>query len=94
MLPVSLDCPFLIASSVFSNVYLHTKNKRIGNKTCSNTYILKNDGMSYKIDHHSEKNPTKYVVNNEKKNHCYHKMHSSLICSNFIEFTSTHVLIY
>ena len=22
MLPVSLDCPFLIASSVFSNVYL------------------------------------------------------------------------
>jgi hypothetical protein len=26
MLPVSLDCPFLIASSVFSNVYLHTSN--------------------------------------------------------------------
>ena len=23
MLPVSLDCPFLIAPSVFSNVYLH-----------------------------------------------------------------------
>ena len=24
MLPISLDCPFLIASSVFSNVYLKT----------------------------------------------------------------------
>jgi hypothetical protein len=24
MLPVSLDCPFLIASSVFYNVYLYT----------------------------------------------------------------------
>jgi hypothetical protein len=23
MLPVSLDCPFLLAISVFSNVYLH-----------------------------------------------------------------------
>ena len=25
MLPVSLDCPFLIDPSVFSNVYLHQK---------------------------------------------------------------------
>ena len=24
MLPVSLDCPFLIIPSIFSNVYLHT----------------------------------------------------------------------
>jgi len=29
MLPVSLDCPFLIAPSVFSNVYLHTCIKQI-----------------------------------------------------------------
>jgi hypothetical protein len=27
MLPVSLDCPFLIASSVFSNVYLRFEKK-------------------------------------------------------------------
>ena len=27
VLPVSLDCSFLIALSVFSNVYLHTKQK-------------------------------------------------------------------
>ena len=26
ILPVSLDCPYLIAHSVFSNVYLHTIN--------------------------------------------------------------------
>ena len=25
MLPVSLDCPFLIAPSVFSNVYIYTQ---------------------------------------------------------------------
>jgi hypothetical protein len=24
VLPVSLDCPFLFASSVFSNIYLHS----------------------------------------------------------------------
>jgi len=27
MLPVSLDCPFLMAPSVFSNVYLKTTTK-------------------------------------------------------------------
>jgi hypothetical protein len=28
MLPVSLDCPFLITDSVFSNVYLYTMYSR------------------------------------------------------------------
>jgi hypothetical protein len=34
MLPVSLDCPFLIASSVFSNVCKHNKTIR---------YAIEND---------------------------------------------------
>jgi len=28
MLPVSLDCPFLIGSSVFSKVFFYTEDKR------------------------------------------------------------------
>jgi hypothetical protein len=33
VLPVSLDCPFLIVSSVFSDVYLHSYAKRQPIKT-------------------------------------------------------------
>jgi pantothenate kinase len=29
MLPVSLDCPFVIAPSIFSSVYLQTKSKNV-----------------------------------------------------------------
>ena len=36
MLPVSLDCPFLIASLVFSNVYfLYTKGSLLPSSTMS-----------------------------------------------------------
>ena len=37
MLPVSLDCLFLIASSVFSNFYLHYPERK---KTKSNVLIF------------------------------------------------------
>ena len=40
MLPVSLDCPFLIAPSVFLNVYLH-KHSIIAPSVFSNVYLHK-----------------------------------------------------
>jgi hypothetical protein len=42
VLPVSLDCPFLIASSVFSNVYLydHTWWRHCRNSSCTLNYIF------------------------------------------------------
>jgi hypothetical protein len=48
MLPVSLDCPFLIAPSVFSNVYCINPEKLA-------TYGIQNENKQ-------DKNTTQYVL--------------------------------
>ena len=42
MLPVSVDCPFLIASSVFSNIYLNTPGQQGIKKIICEAEILNN----------------------------------------------------
>ena len=70
MLPVSLDCPFLIAPSVFSNVYLLTLKKLYSPKsTCwwlnKNRYCISGyfrEGITFAREKQirENKNPRKY----------------------------------